>query len=71
MENNDDNTINNVYNIPEGVLPVGSSDWEVVKIQHDPEVEEYRTVNSTPHQTNKFLISTLYKPISQLSTLEE
>ena len=71
MAQKDDRSINSVYDIPGGLLPLGSSDWEVITIERGNNVEEIRKVNSGPHQTRQLLVSTLNKPISQLSTLDE
>ena len=71
MAQKEDRSINKVYNIPGGLLPLGSADWEVIKIEKGPDAEEIRKVNSAPHQTRQLLVSTLNKPISQLSTLDE
>ncbi len=62
--------INQEFQIPKGILPIGSEDWYVVDLKKKSEQDNTRKVNSLYHQTSKLLVSSFYKPISQLSTLE-
>lgn len=62
--------INQKFNIFKGILPIGSEDWYVTDIKEEQKQDATRKVNSLYHQTSKLLVSSFYKPISQLSTLE-
>jgi hypothetical protein len=70
MKKRKHNKINSKYNIPLGVLPLGANDWKVINIENNVS-KEFRKVKSECHQTEQLLVNSFYKPISQLSTIEE
>lgn len=65
------NDLSYFFTLEKRLLPVGFIDWCVEKIEYCNEDEVLRKVISNYHQTNQYLVSTLNKPISQLTTIQK